>query len=494
MIISKKGKKYEFKTYFKDVDSLKKFISEKNKFINVYKLENKIAEIHQKLTNSTDVVREGVVDWFIVQQFKFKYRSAFKLDFWLERGFGVEEFSNWISERRKGDKLVPITENSINNFQYGKFKFKITGIPKCNLCQSSLRNEILGNRYFIKECENENCASNFNKETTTIRQLAFLPLSLVKEKNKRINFENKLNFEYWLLKGLSYKDSFNEISLIRKKLNKLGDKISPREHLKITRDMSDSEIDDFFRKCSNLTIEYWFNLGFSEDDSKVKVSEMQTKNSEKFSIKRKNQPSLYSATTSTQVGFWLHKGFSEEEAKNKVSERQSTFSLVKCIKRYGEKDGTKRFIERQSKWINSIHKNGNMCNGYSKVSQNLFSSLTRAYKNEEKDMLRFAEHNNEFSILRDDNQYYSYDFTDLKRKKIIEYNGDSFHANPKIYNEHDTPNPFNKEIKSSDIWLYDKIKENKAIENGYEVLVIWDSELKKNKEKVINKCLNFLFS
>ena len=29
---------------------------------------------------------------------------------------------------------------------------------------------------------------------------------------------------------------------------------------------------------------------------------------------------------------------------------------------------------------------------------------------------------------------------------------------------------------------------------GYEVLVIWDSEYKKDKEKVIQKCINFLLN
>lgn len=28
--------------------------------------------------------------------------------------------------------------------------------------------------------------------------------------------------------------------------------------------------------------------------------------------------------------------------------------------------------------------------------------------------------------------------------------------------------------------------------NGYEVLVIWDSEFKQNREEVIQKCIDFL--
>ena len=44
-----------------------------------------------------------------------------------------------------------------------------------------------------------------------------------------------------------------------------------------------------------------------------------------------------------QVKYWINKGYSEEEAKEKVSERQSTFTLEKCIAKYGEEEGTARY-------------------------------------------------------------------------------------------------------------------------------------------------------
>ena len=51
-----------------------------------------------------------------------------------------------------------------------------------------------------------------------------------------------------------------------------------------------------------------------------------------------------------QVKYWIKKGYSEEESKQKVSERQRTFTLEKCIEKYGEKEGIKRYTERQTKW------------------------------------------------------------------------------------------------------------------------------------------------
>ena len=47
-------------------------------------------------------------------------------------------------------------------------------------------------------------------------------------------------------------------------------------------------------------------------------------------------------------------------------------------------------------------------------------------------------------------------------------------------------------LTAKDIWEYDYYKTNIAIENGFDVLIIWESEYNKNKKEVINKCINFL--
>ena len=86
-----------------------------------------------------------------------------------------------------------------------------------------------------------------------------------------------------------------------------------------------------------------------------------------------------------------------------------------------------------------------------------------------------------------------YDFTDIKNKKIIEFNGDIFHGNPSKYNENDSPNPFNETILASDMWEKDKRKYEQAIKNGFETLIVWDSEYRYgDKEDIVKKCLEFL--
>lgn len=108
----------------------------------------------------------------------------------------------------------------------------------------------------------------------------------------------------------------------------------------------------------------------------------------------------------------------------------------------------------------------------------------------------FATNNDEYRLNKNDGGKWIYDFTDLKNKKIIEFNGDMYHANPSLYKKGDNPHPFRKNITSEDIWKKDNEKIRVANENGFEVLVIWDSDYRKkskqNKELVIQKCIEFL--
>lgn len=58
----------------------------------------------------------------------------------------------------------------------------------------------------------------------------------------------------------------------------------------------------------------------------------------------------------TRIEYYLARGLNEEEARKALSERQSTFSLEKCIEKYGEVDGMEVWAARQRKWIESISK------------------------------------------------------------------------------------------------------------------------------------------
>jgi very-short-patch-repair endonuclease len=99
---------------------------------------------------------------------------------------------------------------------------------------------------------------------------------------------------------------------------------------------------------------------------------------------------------------------------------------------------------------------------------------------------------NEHSITNNDN-FYKLDLVDINSKKCIEINGDYWHANPEKYNEEDFINYRGKgRISVVDIWKKDEIKYNAIKEQGFELLVIWETDIKNDRQNVLQKCENFL--
>lgn len=80
----------------------------------------------------------------------------------------------------------------------------------------------------------------------------------------------------------------------------------------------------------------------------------------------------------------------------------------------------------------------------------------------------------------------TYDFL-IENKFILEVNGDYWHANPKYYNKDYIVVSGSSQKKAEDIWLYDKIKRELAIENGYRFFVIWEQELISMSDKEMSQ-------
>ena len=247
------------------------------------------------------------------------------------------------------------------------------------------------------------------------------------------------------------------------------------------------------KKRSRNCKEFWIEKGLSKEESELNVKEVMNEIHQKTSKKLKENPEKYASKYPTKIEYYLKKGFSEEEGKKIISEIQNRFSLKGCIEKYGEDEGNKIWIDRQEKWQNSIQKNGNVKGGYSKVSQDLFYEIIKKYKKKELNSVFFWTKNKEY-YLKSDKSIYLYDFTDIKRKKMIEYNGDQYHANPLLYESNDMPHPYhkNKNFSAEKIWEKDSKKLELAKLNGFNVLTIWDSEYRKYPEQTLQKCIEFI--
>lgn len=76
--------------------------------------------------------------------------------------------------------------------------------------------------------------------------------------------------------------------------------------------------------------------------------------------------------------------------------------------------------------------------------------------------------------------------------RIVEFNGDVYHANPSMFNEDDRPHPYTKNITAKELWKKD-INRKKILENrGFEVMFVWERDFRENCGKVINDCVNWL--
>jgi hypothetical protein len=123
---------------------------------------------------------------------------------------------------------------------------------------------------------------------------------------------------------------------------------------------------------------------------------------------------------------------------------------------------------------------------YSPISQKLFWDLYYKIGN---DQTKFAELNKEY-VLVQDKKCFAYDYVDMFRKKCIEFNGDFWHCNPLEYNEDYVHRV--KGITALEIWNNDELKNELIQKMNYQVLIIWESEYRKNPEKTLQKCLDFI--
>jgi len=200
-------------------------------------------------------------------------------------------------------------------------------------------------------------------------------------------------------------------------------------------------------------------------------------------------------SNTASLGYWLKLTNGDEATAKKLqAERQATFSIEKCIAKYGEDEGKQRWLDRQEKWqstLNSksdeekaeinkkkIYKNGMS----SKIEKELYKELTNNSELQLEQQLTIRR--------KDSNRYYAYDIT--YQNKIIEFNGDLWHANPAKFSEDDVPRFPSNTKTAKEIWNKDELKKQTAIDHGYELFVVWETDFRTNKQKVIQDCINFL--
>lgn len=163
---------------------------------------------------------------------------------------------------------------------------------------------------------------------------------------------------------------------------------------------------------------------------------------------------LKSENLNTRIEYWLKvTNGNKELAEELLSKRQRTF-----LKRLGKDRHAISTSERQ-----------------------LFSELIKY----------FPDLKQQIEISASKRKHYFFDMG--LGNKLIEYNGDYWHANPIKYKENDILQyPGGKRLSAKDVWKINECKINCAQNKGYNILVIWETDFIKNKNVVIEKCRSFL--
>ena len=164
----------------------------------------------------------------------------------------------------------------------------------------------------------------------------------------------------------------------------------------------------------------------------------------------------------------------------KECSKKKSGSLENYVRLYGEEEGAIRFQAAKNKL-------------YSKIEMELFNSIQNVSEHHYlygDEQYKFGLRKNEWEIYK--KKIFYVDFMDKENKKIIEFNGDIWHANPNIFEDNDFPNPYLKTVSAKSIQDIDKKRYEFYYKLGYILKVVWESEYLLNKEKIVNECIDFL--
>lgn len=176
--------------------------------------------------------------------------------------------------------------------------------------------------------------------------------------------------------------------------------------------------------------------GLTDAEKKLKIKQL-SENSRKTMNDNSNNPK--------RLDYYTSRGFTEKEARTILKESQRTFSLGKCILKYGIQKGTDIFNRRQERWQNTLNSKppeeierickAKMGNGFgwSKKSQLLFKEIYKNIMNEYKEIyfatIKSDVGNDEFMVLNPAaHTHYFLDFYVKDNNKVIEFDGDYWHG------------------------------------------------------------------
>lgn len=200
------------------------------------------------------------------------------------------------------------------------------------------------------------------------------------------------------------------------------------------------------------------------------------------------------AETNTFEYKQLHYGWTREQFDEYNKSRATT--LVNMIRRHGEENGTRMFEEycEKQRYSTTLDyfieeygvEEGTMIYNNFVEARSAFGGQSMA-EVECYGVMKALIPDLVLSVTIVGAKVGAFDFGCHTKKKLFEFNGDFWHANPKKYGA-DEVNSISKKT-SFQIWEHDARKKEKAISQGYDVYVIWENDFRKDPEGEVEKAV-----
>ena len=182
------------------------------------------------------------------------------------------------------------------------------------------------------------------------------------------------------------------------------------------------------------------------------------------------------------LGYYLSLGFSPEEARKFQTKYQTWIgSKERYIREFGLEEGSRLYLEKMERQM--LH-----FRGKSNLEIEVFSEIVDLL-DLDRAVIRYAN-NQWFCNLG--KFFYFLDYYDMSLNLCIEFYGDYWHANPKLYSEKDyLVYPGIGVISAQEIWERDRIRiENIQKHLNCKILIIWEYNWNHNKDEVIQEVIN----
>jgi hypothetical protein len=259
---------------------------------------------------------------------------------------------------------------------------------------------------------------------------------------------------------------------------------------------------------------YWIIRGYSSEEAKQFVT-----NEQKRRCSRMTKDKYIERTFNTPISrvFWEKKGLNQidiDKIMSKIQGRGREFYRAKGL----SEDAIDIKIKiRNIKWQESLAKKlkiddfnkrkgrtyQQLIDIYGEDKANLilkrklsgFSGVSDISQNAIEEIIAFCEIDksecfygeNEY-FIHDGSNFFRYDFK--YRNIMIEFNGDFWHMSPMLY-EYNDINCITK-TSAKVVWERDKLKGEAATKRGFNLITLWESEWRRDKDTLLVKIKNII--